>query len=211
MKILTVIPAKGTSSRVPNKNMQDLGGKPLFRWTVDAAIASGVCGTIVVSTDDDEIAALSDDVTVLRRPPELCRDPAQMPEVALHALEHFPDRDVVMVLLPTSPFRTHTHIEAALMLHCSETPRRNVVSVLASGMAHKALTVGRYVEQGPSIRDERMPPIVLLTGAIWLSTPERLRADGHISALGAIPFCLDGPAALDIDTPADLEAARAVL
>ena len=109
MKLLTVIPAKGTSARIaPSKNLAPLGGKPLVAWTIEAAVRlASPEHRVIVSTDDDRIAneARLRRAEVIRRPPELCRDPAQISAVALHALDVLADwtPEAVMILLPTSP------------------------------------------------------------------------------------------------------------
>ena len=54
MKV-AVIPARAGSTRLKNKNIYPLGGKPLIRWTVEAVVESGVFDKIVVSTDGDDI------------------------------------------------------------------------------------------------------------------------------------------------------------
>ena len=55
MKSLAVIPARGGSTRLKDKNVHPLGGKPLIRWTVEAVVKSRSFDTIIVSTDSDEI------------------------------------------------------------------------------------------------------------------------------------------------------------
>lgn len=216
-RLLTIIPAKGTSRRVPNKNLADLGGKPLVLWTIEAALGVDFSPHYVVVSSESRAVlevANSHGAHPLHRPPELCADPAQMPEVALHALQACGgfDPTIVCVLLPTSPFRTREHIEEGLRLHV-ENDRRAVVSVTTDGMGHKAVTVngGGYINDGPKLRDPHMMDIALLTGGIWIESPERLRRVGFIDAVNGMPLFLTGPAALDIDTPADLEAARMAL
>ena len=56
MRVLGLIPARGGSKRVPGKNVRLLGGKPLIGWTIEAALKSGVCSELLVSTDDENIA-----------------------------------------------------------------------------------------------------------------------------------------------------------
>lgn len=222
-RILTIIPAKGTSRRVPNKNLADLGGKPLVLWTIEAALAvdaSPHC--VVVSSDSRAIleVANSHGAHPLQRPPELCEDPAQMPDVALHALQSCAgfDPTVVCVLLPTSPFRTTQHLREALALHRTDPERRNVVSVCSGAPLRWKYCLeddDRIVSEVPA----REPPswpwaagpdccVRLLNGAIWITTPDRLRRDGFVRTTNALPYLMDDLSGLDIDTQADLAAAR---
>ncbi len=238
--ILAIIPAKATSSRIPSKNLRPLGGIPLCLWTVRAALDAKPKMEVWVSTDvgeaGGEIAhlALKAGALSIRRPPELCRDPAQMPDVALHALGEYRDDcgwlpDTVCVLLPTSPFRTGQHITEALALHLSDPNRRNVVSVTDfSGAArHKLCLLSQTgaIRGGPPLRDpiyyglervapiafEPCSPVVLINGAVWITTPDRLLRDRHISAIGALPYVMDEESGLDIDSPLDFDVAEMIV
>lgn len=225
--ILAVIPAKGFSRRVAGKNLRPLGGAPLFLWTVRAALAvRGYRVRVVLSTDDAEIATLGarEGAEILTRPPELSRDGVEMPDVALHALAHEQetngDPDAVLILLPTSPFRTSRDIEAALSLHYGDPQRRNVVSVTSprADFAHKlCLARDGVIYSGPALRDDRPGVMVptqqglMLNGAIWIARPECLTADGHVSAIGALPYVMDAVSGIDLDTPSDFTIAEAIL
>ena len=61
MKI-AVIPARGGSKRIPRKNVRSFCGKPMIAWSIAAARAAGVFDAILVSTDDEEIAAIEADI-----------------------------------------------------------------------------------------------------------------------------------------------------
>lgn len=224
MSVLAVIPAKASSSRVPGKNMRPLGGVPLFLWTVKAARAVQPHMTVVVSTDagpaGDEIAglAIKEGTVVIRRPKELCEDPAQAPDVALHALSYLEKNckqtfDTVVMLLPTSPFRTATHIKDALELHSMH--RANVVSVdRVDAMHHKAVNLYRdnLILYGPPLRDASMSPrYAAINGAIWIAPPANLRRDRHVKAVGGHAYVMDETSGLDIDTELDWMVAEAIL
>lgn len=240
MNVLFVIPAKATSSRIPGKNVRPLGGVPLFLWTVRAALEARQPGdTVLVSTnegpDGDEIArlAVGEGATVLRRPPELCRDPAQLGEVVLHAIDRFEEQrksllDSVCALLPTSPFRTASQIRDALALH-EMTCRTNVVSVSdGSWLRDKlhgwhpdalriySLSADSYWHRaiGPLTRPGTIPDsavLRLLNGALWIATPDRIRTDKAIQPDGALPYVMDEESGLDIDTELDWMVAEAVV
>jgi CMP-N,N'-diacetyllegionaminic acid synthase len=231
MSILAIIPAKASSSRIPGKNLRPLGGVPLFLWTVRAAREVQPRMTVVVSTDagpaGDEIAGLAirEGAAVVRRPKELCEDPAQAPDVAIHALNYIEQHgrqtfDTVVMLLPTSPFRTARHIEEALQAHRSDAfGPVNVVSVNdASDLNHKWCPeyAGRIVA-GPPIRDRQWAAMTnhhtsrLLNGAIWVATPSRLRTEGYFNAIAGWPYLMDRTSGLDIDTELDWLVAEAII
>lgn len=87
---LAVIPARGGSKRIPRKNIRLFAGKPMIGYAIEAAKASGLFSHIVVSTDDQEIAAISSTMgaeTPFVRPPELADDHTPTVPVVAHAIE----------------------------------------------------------------------------------------------------------------------------
>jgi pseudaminic acid cytidylyltransferase len=88
MKI-AVIPARGGSKRIPRKNIKPFGGKPMIAYAIDAAKASGLFEHVIVSTDDEEIGAISrlyGAETPFVRPPELADDHTPTVSVIAHAI-----------------------------------------------------------------------------------------------------------------------------
>ncbi|WP_194767995.1 cytidylyltransferase domain-containing protein [Tamlana sp. I1] len=121
MKILAVIPARGGSKGVPNKNIKKLGKKPLIQYTTDVAVLSKYISKLIVSSDDDAIIAFVKSLGVaapFKRPAKLATDKAATLPVIQHVLEFLMAQgetfDAVCILQPTSPFRTTTFLDAAL-------------------------------------------------------------------------------------------------
>lgn len=120
-KILGVITARGGSKGIPKKNIKELGGKPLIVWTIAAAQQSQYLTDFLVSTDDAEIAQVCLDAGAsvpFMRPEELSTDAAKSIPVIQHAIQFQKnlgkDYDYVMILQPTSPFRTAADIDACI-------------------------------------------------------------------------------------------------
>ena len=119
--VAAIIPAKGHSNRLPNKNVKPLCGYPLFYYSVKAAkLASSLQG-VYVSTESDEIANLgaSYGAEIIRRPQELCDDSVPNFRVIQHAVEWIEDQqgysvDILILLQPTNPFRTPQMIDQAI-------------------------------------------------------------------------------------------------
>lgn len=110
---MAVIPARGGSKRIPRKNIRPFCGRPIIGWSIEAALRSGCFDLVIVSTDDDEIAAVAREwgATVpFIRPPELSSDHAGTLPVVRHAVEwaqaegHSPQE--VCCLYATAPFVT---------------------------------------------------------------------------------------------------------
>lgn len=117
LEVIAVIPARRGSKRLPLKNLRLLNGVPLFVHSIRAALDAALVDAVVVSTEDDEIAAVavSHGATVIKRPAELAGDAAQNNGVVRHVLNAFPRKFRVVVLLqPTSPLRLAADIDASL-------------------------------------------------------------------------------------------------
>ncbi|MEK7524461.1 MAG: acylneuraminate cytidylyltransferase family protein [Patescibacteria group bacterium] len=121
-KILGIITARGGSTSIPKKNIAPLAGRPLIWYTIDAAQKSALLDRTIVSTDNEEIAAvcraLGAEVPFMR-PPELAQDVTPHIPVVQHALKWLKEHegkeyDYVMILQPTSPLRTTEDIDSAI-------------------------------------------------------------------------------------------------
>jgi len=137
MRVLGVITARGGSKGIPRKNILPLHGKPLIAWTIEAVKESRLLTDCVVSTDDQEIAEIAKrfgaSVPFLR-PATLSTDEAKSLSVIQHAItwmeEHKGESyDAVMILQPTSPFRTSTDIDASIT-KMIETDADSVMSMV---------------------------------------------------------------------------------
>lgn len=118
---LCVIPARGGSNRIPCKNIRDFCGKPMIAWPIIAAQESGLFDHIIVSTDDDEIAAVAEAQGAevpFRRPAELSDDHAGTTAVIAHAVRWVQGAgwtlDAVCCLYATAPFVRAADIRACL-------------------------------------------------------------------------------------------------
>ncbi|MGM1018480.1 MAG: cytidylyltransferase domain-containing protein [Actinomycetota bacterium] len=109
-RVAAIIPARGGSKQVPRKNLARVGGVPLIERAVRAAAAADGVDVVVVSTDDDEIAAVATaaGARIIRRPADISGDTASSESAILHALDEL-DRagepaDIVAFVQATSPF-----------------------------------------------------------------------------------------------------------
>ena len=124
MKPLVTIPARGGSKGIPGKNIKELNGKPLIQYTIEAAREIFSDEVICVSTDDIKIKEVVESMGLFVpfiRPPELATDTTGTYEVLLHAIQYYEKNgyqpDTLILLQPTSPFRTATHIKEAIKLY----------------------------------------------------------------------------------------------
>src|SRR3989338_550970 len=118
-EVLFLIPARGGSKGIPDKNVAPLRGKPLIEWTI--GLARGFAGAMVcVSTDSQSIAAVARraGAEIIERPASLATDTAPMLPVIRHAIEAVRAKggnpETIVLLQPTSPFRAREDVRGAL-------------------------------------------------------------------------------------------------
>lgn len=113
--ILGLIPARGGSKGIPNKNIRKVCGKPLIVWSIERALQSVLLDNIVVSTDSKEVARIAEEngVKVIMRPSELSTDVASTQDVMMHVLQQEP-ADILVLLQPTSPCRSKELIDECI-------------------------------------------------------------------------------------------------
>ena len=120
-QVIAIIPARGGSKGLPGKNLRRLAGQPLIAHTIHQARAASCIERVVVSTDDDAIAALAQasGAQVIRRPAELAGDTATSERALVHVLERLEREEryvpeLVVFLQCTSPLRRPQDIDEAV-------------------------------------------------------------------------------------------------
>ncbi len=222
--MLGFIPAKGTSKGLPGKNKRLLNGKPLVAYSIEAALASSL-DRVFVSTDDEDIAAIAKNCGLevpFLRPASLSGDTDTIEAALSYTLdslfqkEGYKPKDIVL-LQPTSPLRTTTHINEAVALFHS-TPE-SVLSV-SDPMEHPAEMV--YWKDGKmnfcleSIlpgKDQRQsyPHYYFTNGALYLFSYEQFIATGSRYSACPVPYPMSQRSSIDIDTEDDFCIAEALL
>lgn len=220
-RILGLIPARGGSRRLPRKNVLPLAGKPLIAWSIGAAQASSHIDSIIVTTDDEEIAQLcrENGTTVLPRPKSLASDSTSSLDVMIHALRALEEQheryDYLLLLQPTSPLRSSDDIDAAIQL-LLERQADAVVSVCKtdhppewSNTLPDNLSMAGFFS--PGIRGKRsqdLPTRYRLNGAIYIFNCQRLL---HTESLDMDDNCyayvMPRERSVDIDTALDFDIA----
>ncbi len=112
--MIAVIPVRGGSKGIPDKNIKDFCGRPLCHWVIEAAVESGIFDYVIVSTDSEKIARVASipGATVLMRPAELAQDETSTAAVLLHIAEVV-KFDIVVTIQATYPFTTAYDLRAA--------------------------------------------------------------------------------------------------
>ncbi|CAM5693147.1 N-acylneuraminate cytidylyltransferase [Streptomyces aurantiogriseus] len=229
-RVLAVIPARGGSKGVPAKNLAPVGGLPLVARAVRECRATRLVTDVVVSTDDQAIAAAAREAgaEVVLRPAAIAGDTATSEAAVLHAMDthealHGTAVDVVLLVQCTSPFIVREDIDgvaAAVAENGADTavtvaPFHGFVWRDATGAAgtEDGGTDGGYgVNHDKSYRPRRQdrPQDLLETGAAYAMDAAGFRAHGH-RFFGRTDLVRTDPArVLEIDDPHDLARARAL-
>ena len=225
MNVLGVVTSRAGSKGIPGKNTRLLGGKPLIAHTIDAARESEVFDRLILSTDDEQAAAIARargcEVPFMR-PASLAGDDVPHLPVMQHALMWLRDHDRyvpdwVMILLPTSPLRQPFHIREAVdlavasgadsIVSVDELPAHynpmRVVTVDDNGWA-RLFVGGQPIRRRPGRRQD-MPKAWVLNGAIYLFRTSVLFDPIDPSLYGdkVAAYKMSPPYGLNIDDPED--------
>lgn len=227
MKVLAVVPARGGSKGVPRKNIREVAGRPLIAWTLAAALEAKMMDRVIVSTDDEEVAAVArawGAEVPFRRPSELATDQAPTLAVLQHAVawlaQHEGYRpDAVLTLQPTSPLRRAAHCDEAIAVFSKDPNADSLVSCIAVPHILHPRSVMRMTDEGylepfvdaPLVlrRQDKGPVFARNGAAIYITRTERLSE--YVFGGRLLPFVMDENSSLDVDTEDDLKAADAAL
>lgn len=223
MKDLFLIPARGGSKGIPGKNIKPLGRKPLIYYTLDAATEIASPREICVSTDDDEIAARVREYGLdvpFKRPSVLATDIASSDEVMLHAVDFYEKAgiklDRIVLLQPTSPFRTSRHIAEALELYHQDldmvvsvkktkaNPYFNLFEEDNSGYL-------RLSKPGNFRRRQDCPAVYEYNGAVYVINVDSLKNKSTTSFSRVVKYEMNEKDSIDLDTEIDWLLAEAVM
>jgi CMP-N,N'-diacetyllegionaminic acid synthase len=230
--ILGVVTARAGSKGLPGKNTKLLAGKPLIAYTIDAALASGVFDRLIITTDDEDAAAIARDLgceVPFMRPPELSADDTPHLPVMVHAAQWLRDRehyqaDWTMILMPTAPLRQPRHIVESVALatrtgadavvSVDEVPAHfhplRTVTVDAGGWAR--LFVGNRPVRDRPVRRQGMPAAWVFNGAIYLFRTSLLFArDPSLYGDRVQAYAMARPFGHNIDDAADWAEAERLL
>jgi CMP-N,N'-diacetyllegionaminic acid synthase len=219
MEVVGLVPARGGSKGIRNKNLAPLAGKPLLAYTVEASLESEEIARTVVSTDADDIASVAETLgaDVIRRPPELATDETPMRDVVAHALRELGGCDVLVLLQPTSPLRRSKHIDDAVRL-LTTSGADAVVTVVE--VPHRfrpdslMVPVGRdgrieAVAEAATRRQDKQPVLARNGPAVLVLRPSRLGDDFYAGDCRA--YVMRPDESIDVDEPFDLELAEFLL
>ena len=221
---LAIIPARGGSKGIPRKNIRDFAGYPLIAYSIAAAQQARSVTRVIVSTDDDEIAAVAREwgaETPFLRPAEFAQDNSTDLPLFQHALKWLAEHEsyrpeVVVQLRPTSPLRPRDCVDRAVSTLLAHPDADSVRGVVPAGQnPHKMwrltgedapmknlLDVPGLTEPYNEPR-QALPPVYWQTGHIDAIRVETILDKGSMSGGRIYPLVIDARYTVDIDNLVD--------
>lgn len=227
MEVLAIVPARGGSKSIHRKNLIDFLGKPLLAWSVEAGRQADQVSRIIVSTEDEEMAAVARahgaDVPFLR-PAALAEDHVRDLPVFEHALRWLEREegyvpDLVVQLRPTSPIRPAGLIDEAISMLAARPDADSLRTVSISphspykmwkvegGLLEPVVDSG-VPEQHDAPR-QALPPVYLQNGLLDVIRTATILEHGSMSGSTILAMVLDRQLDADIDDQRSLEWAIA--
>lgn len=218
-----LIPARGGSKTILDKNLVDLGGHPLIRWTIETAkaIAAPIGAPVYVTSDDAKILDVAEACGAQphKRPDHLADDQATMKDVLRQFWRSHPEADEIVLLFPTVPFRTAETLKNAMDVFDAGTMRGKHTSLMSVGEHRGRPFGGVTIQNGKMIfgdpaeayyRKQDTPSLYYANGSIFIIAQTELeQLNTQLFNKDTHPYICYGIENLDIDTPFDLEVARA--
>lgn len=221
-KIIAIIPARSGSKGLRDKNIKELNGKPLVAYTIEAAINAKVFDEIIVSTDSEKYAEISRkfgaSVPFLRSS-KTSTDTAGSWDVVEEALKKLDKKyDIVVLLQPTSPFRTPQNIKEAIDLFF-EKDADSVVSVTefnhpiayVNTLDENLCLNGFIKKEDQNKRRQDFEQNYMLNGAIYIVKSELINKNINLFTANSFAYIMKNENSIDIDTELDFIIAKSIL
>ena len=229
---LALIPARGGSKSIPRKNIRDFAGHPLIAYSIAAGLAAETVTRVIVSTDDEEIAAISRRYGAeapFLRPAAFAQDQTPDLPVFRHALEWLETHegyvpDIVVQLRPTSPFRRVQHIDGAVY-RLIERPEADAVRTVCIPFQNpfkmwrigpdgfmRPIGVELGVPNEPYNQPRQaLPEIYWQTGYVDAAWRDTIMEKNSMTGDWILPLIIDPSEWVDIDSPDDWRRAERLL
>jgi len=222
--ILGIIPARGGSKGIKNKNIINISGKPLINYTIESARSSSMLSDVIVSTDSEVIASIAKEAGAtipFIRPSELATDEATTIDVIYHAVKEYENLfklkvDIVVILQPTSPLRIHEDIDNAIKLFIDNPEFSSLISCYEANFIHPYYM---YKKEGKKmipfldieltgIRRQELNSVYIRNGALYISNRDLIIKQKKIVEGIPLGYIMPRERSINIDEKFDLEFAE---
>ncbi|NQT81279.1 MAG: acylneuraminate cytidylyltransferase family protein [Candidatus Aminicenantes bacterium] len=216
MNIITIIPARGGSKGIPQKNIIEFCGKSLISWSIEQAEASKYIKNVYVSSDDREVLKVSKEsgAKIIKRPIKMATDTSRAEEALLHAINHIHKLskekiDIVIFLQATSPLRTSKDIDNAIRLFLSKKADSLFSASILEDFCiwevrNRKLRSVTFDYKQRGRRQDRYP-YYLENGSIYIFKPEIIKINNNRLGGKIIFYSMPLWKSYEIDTIEDVE------
>lgn len=228
MEVLGIVPARGGSKGIPDKNIYPLNGKPLISYTIAAAKSSRQLTRLILTSDSQEIINISSKYGLeapFIRPKELARDETPALPVIQYAVKWLKDNedyqpDYIVLLQPTSPLRTSKHIDEAIT-RLINSDADSIVSVVKVPHNYNPVSIMKLekgflkpyldYDENKNIRQLKPEFYARNGSAIYAFTNECLIRKNSIYGDKILAYEMEKSDSIDIDDELDLLLCEALL
>lgn len=225
MKALAVIPARGGSKGVVDKNIRLLDGKELVSYAVECALSSGKVTRTIVSTDSQRIASVAAKykADVMIRPNELATDTVSVVSAIDHVLLELEKVglafDLIVLLQPTSPIRTSEDVDNVISMFEADDTLEGVISVVDVSEVHPArmytLDKGNWMKslevELETTRRQSLPPVYYRNGCIYAVRTEVFKRTRSVMASKKKAYIMPYSWLLNIDHERDFVVGESLM
>lgn len=218
-KIISIIPARAGSKRLPHKNIKILCGKPLIYYSIKISQISDLIHRTLVSTDDEKIADIAVECgsEVIKRPVELASDEATTISVLEHSLRYLKEKegyepDLVVTLQPTTPLRTKEYVDKAINLLLNNSDCDSVLGISEIKINCGALKGEFFIPHfKEGIRKQDMANQYKVNGVIYVTKKDVIKKNKSILGSKILGYMTDPLFNINIDTQLDFDIAGSLL
>lgn len=207
--VLAIIPARGNSKRVKNKNISIVNGEPLIYWTYKEAKKSKYLDKIILTTDSLNIKKIAENFGLhapFLRPKNIALDKSSSIEVIQHAVLRLNFTGIVVLLQPTSPLRIVEDIDKSIELfHFSDC--HSVITMCKSSFGEKLsypLDENNYIVNVNKVKNSE-DNVYKINGAVYVTYLNNILKYNSFVTNNTKAFIMPNDRSLDIDTYEDLE------
>ena len=227
MSILAIIPARGGSVGLKNKNMYPLNGRPLLFYTLDAAKKAKLIDRIIVSSDSKKILNFSKKnlIEVIKRPKKISGSKSTTHEAIIHCLNFLKKKenyvpDIIIILQPTSPLRNSKHINKAIEIFLKDKKATSLVSCVKVPHNFHPMSLMKQSKGGYLLNFLKRKKFIFRRqdkdllfarngAAIYIVKYEYINK--FLFGGKIINFTMDEDDSIDIDSLADIKIAKKIL
>ena len=217
MKILALIPARGGSKSIPQKNILPIAGKPLIAWTIEHALKSNLINRVIVSTDDNLISEVSESFGAevpFKRPTKISQDDSLDIEAFIHALVWLKENenyvpDLIVHLRPTGPAREINIIDEAIEKIISNPKADSLRSISLAKQnpfkmwfysdknSIKPVITHEHIKDSHSVARQMLPKAYWQNGYVDIVRPDTILDKKSMTGDIVIPFEVEKSCDLD--------------